>query len=96
VSAASSRGLASLLVGLRAEALRLTGDGGIPAEVEAVEVLGADAYVFCVAQIAGAETKLTARADAKGAPERGAAVRLEPVETDAHLFDPLTGERLPS
>ena len=33
---------------------------GIPAEVEAVEVLGADAYVFCTAEIAGAETRLTA------------------------------------
>jgi multiple sugar transport system ATP-binding protein len=94
-AAASSRGLSRLLVGLRAEALRLSSEG-IPAEVEAVEVLGADAYVFCTAEIAGAETKLTARVDAKSAPERGAAVRLEPLGSDAHLFDPASGERLPS
>jgi multiple sugar transport system ATP-binding protein len=95
VAAVSERGLGRVLVGLRAEALRLAGDG-IPAEVEAVEVLGADAYVFCVAHIAGAETKLTARAEAKAAPERGEAVRLEPLGSEAHLFDPSSGERLPS
>ena len=43
-----------------------------------------------------AETKLTARADARRAPERGEAVRLEPQSDDAHLFDPESGERLPS
>jgi multiple sugar transport system ATP-binding protein len=93
VAAISARGLSRLLVGLRAEALRLSSEG-IPAEVEAVEVLGADAYVFCSAEIAGAETKLTARSDARSAPSRGAAVRLEPQSDDAHLFDPSTGQRL--
>ena len=95
VSAVSQRGLSRLVVGLRAEALRLAPDG-IPALVEAVEVLGADAYVFCSAEIAGAETRLTARADARAAPERGTRVRLAPVAGDAHLFDPASGERLPS
>ena len=52
-SACSARGLGRLLVGLRPEALRLSGDG-IPARVEAVEVLGADAYVFCSAEVGGA------------------------------------------
>jgi multiple sugar transport system ATP-binding protein len=94
-AAATARGLTRVLVGLRAEALRIAGDG-IPAEVEAVEVLGADAYVFCTAEIAGAETKLTVRAEARRAPERGEAVRLEPQGDDTHLFDPVSGERLPS
>jgi multiple sugar transport system ATP-binding protein len=95
LTAVSARGLDRLVVGLRAEALRLAGEG-IPAEVAAVEVLGADAYVFCTAEIGGEERKLTARADARGAPERGASVRLEPKSEDAHLFDPVSGERLPS
>jgi multiple sugar transport system ATP-binding protein len=95
VSAVSARGLSKLLVGLRAEALQLS-SVGIPAEVEAVEILGADAYVFCTAEIAGAETKLTARVEARGAPDRGTAVRLEPNSADAHLFDPVSGERLPA
>ena len=94
-SAATARGLRSLLVGLRPESLRLAGDG-IAAHVEAVEVLGADAYVFCSAEIGGAEARITARADAREAPARGDAVRLTPHGRDVHLFDPATGERLPS
>jgi multiple sugar transport system ATP-binding protein len=95
VSAAAARGLARLVVGLRPEALRLSGDG-IPARVEAVEVLGADAYVFCSADVAGTEARITARADARDAPSRGDAVRLAAEGRDAHLFDPESGERLPS
>jgi multiple sugar transport system ATP-binding protein len=94
-SAAAARGLARLLVGLRPEALRLSGEG-IAARVEAVEVLGADAYVFCAAEIGGGETRVTARVDARDAPARGDAVRLTPQGRDAHLFDPASGERLPS
>ena len=94
-SAAAARGLGRLLVGLRPEALRLSGDG-IPARVEAVEVLGADAYVFCSAEVDGAETRITARADARVAPERGDPVRLAADGNDAHLFDPESGERLPA
>ena len=74
---------------------RLSGDG-IPARVEAVEVLGADAYVFCSAEVDGAETRITARADARDAPERGDAVRLAAESREAHLFDPESGERLPA
>ena len=95
VSTCSARGLARLIVGLRPESLRLSGDG-IPARVEAVEVLGADAYVFCSAEVGGAQTRVTARADARDAPGRGDAVRLAAESGDAHLFDPSSGERLPS
>jgi multiple sugar transport system ATP-binding protein len=94
-SAAAARGLGRLLVGLRPEALRLSGDG-IAARVEAVEVLGADAYVFCSAEVDGAETRITARADARVAPERGDPVRLAAESSEAHLFDPVSGERLPA
>ena len=94
-SACSARGLARLLVGLRPEALRLSSEG-IAARVEAVEVLGADAYVFCSAEIGGAETRVTARADARDAPSRGESIHLAPQGRDAHLFDPESGDRLPS
>jgi multiple sugar transport system ATP-binding protein len=92
---ASAAALARLLVGLRPEALRLAGDG-IPARVEAVEVLGADAYVFCSAEVAGVKARFTARADARGAPGRGDVVRLAADSGEAQLFDPESGERLPS
>ena len=94
-AAGRSRGLARLVVGLRPEAIGLAGEG-IPARVEAVEVLGADAYVFCSAAIGGADTRVTARVEARNAPARGDSVRLALQDLDAHLFDPETGERLPS
>lgn len=40
-------------MGLRPESLEIGGDGGINAEVEVVEELGADAYAFCNARDRG-------------------------------------------
>jgi multiple sugar transport system ATP-binding protein len=86
-------GRASIVVGIRPESLELASEG-IEADVEVVEEIGADAFVFCVGEIAGAETKLVARTEAKRAPERGARVALRPVAGDAHLFDAESGTRL--
>ena len=92
-SAAAAAGWRELVVGVRPESLELAADG-VLARVEVVEEVGADAFVFCAAEIDGAETKLVARAGAKRAPARGEQVRLRPVAEDAHLFDPLGGTRL--
>jgi multiple sugar transport system ATP-binding protein len=92
-AAARSRGGGEVVVGLRPESLELASEG-VAAEVEVVEELGADAYVFCVADVAGDETKLVARAETRRAPERGSRVKLRPRAGEAHLFDPRTGERL--
>jgi multiple sugar transport system ATP-binding protein len=83
----------SIVLGLRPEALELAADG-IAAEVQVVEELGADAWVFCVADIGGERTKLVARGDAKHVPEQGEHVRLRPLPGEAHLFRPETGERI--
>jgi len=84
---------ASVVVGVRPESLELAPDG-IPAQVQVVEEIGADSFVFCTAEVAGEETKLVARAATKHAPERGAHVSLRPAAEDAHLFDPVDGTRL--
>jgi multiple sugar transport system ATP-binding protein len=83
----------SIVLGLRPEALELASEG-LDAEVEVVEELGADAYVFCVAEVDGAPTKLVARGSARHAPDRGARVKLRPLAEEAHLFRPDTGERI--
>ena len=82
-----------VIVGVRPESLELATEG-IAARVDVVEEIGADAFVFCTAEIDGDETKLVARSSAKAAPEREARVHLRPVAADAHVFDPGSGLRL--
>src|SRR5438067_4943797 len=93
IPARSANGRRNLVVGLRPESLELAPDG-LPARVEVVEELGADSYVFCVAEVGGETTKLVARVETRRAPERGSNVSLKPRPDEAHLFDPESGERL--
>ena len=92
-AAAVASGSQDVVVGIRPEALDLAADG-IAARVEVVEELGADAFVFCVADLPGGATKLVARVDAAARPARGERVTLRPRLTEALLFHPVTGERL--
>jgi multiple sugar transport system ATP-binding protein len=78
-----------VVVGLRPESLEVASEG-IAAQVEVVEELGADAYVFTAAEIG----KLVARVETKHAPERGAKILLRPKPDEAHFFDHATGVRL--
>jgi multiple sugar transport system ATP-binding protein len=82
-----------LVVGLRPESLELAPDG-IPARVEVVEDIGADAFVFCAAEVGGESARLVARTEARKAPQQGEQVALRPRADEAHLFDPGSGERL--
>jgi len=83
----------SLVVGLRPEALEVATEG-IPARVEVVEDIGADAFVFCAAEIGGESTRLVARTESRKAPQQGDRVALRARADEAHLFDPVSGERL--
>ena len=67
---------------------------GIPASVEVVEELGADAFVFATADVDGQPVKLVARVEARRRPVHGEAVRMRPRLEHAHLFHPATGVRL--
>jgi multiple sugar transport system ATP-binding protein len=78
-----------VVVGLRPESLELASDG-IAAEVEVVEEIGADSYVFAAADVG----RLVARCETRHAPDRGARINLRPKPDQAHLFDPATGDRL--
>jgi multiple sugar transport system ATP-binding protein len=83
----------TLVVGLRPESLELAGEG-IQARVDVVEDVGADAFVFCTADLTGAATKLVARTEVRNAPKQGDTVSLRPRAAEAHVFDPASGERL--
>jgi multiple sugar transport system ATP-binding protein len=82
-----------LVVGVRPESLELAADG-IGAEVQVVEDIGADAYVFCTTNVDGEERRMVARSSVRRAPGRGERVALRPVPGEAHLFDPDSGDRL--
>jgi multiple sugar transport system ATP-binding protein len=92
---APTDGRSTVVLGFRPEALELASDG-IPAYVEVVEELGADAYVFCSAQLeeGGGNTRLVARTEARGAPSQGDRVSLRVRPGEAHAFDPETGGRI--
>jgi multiple sugar transport system ATP-binding protein len=83
----------TLVVGLRPESLELAAEG-IQARVDVVEDVGADAFVFCTADLTGATTKLVARIEVRNAPKQGDVVSLRPRAAEAHVFDPASGERL--
>jgi multiple sugar transport system ATP-binding protein len=87
-------GRTEVTVGVRPEALELAGEG-LDATVEAIEELGSDAFIFCSSDMTTGAARLVARVAARGAPERGAQVRLRPsAEHAPHVFDVETGERI--
>ena len=89
-----ANGRSEMIVGVRPEALELASEG-LEAAVDVVEELGADAFVFCTAELPGGPTRLVARVEARHAPPRGERVRLRPnPDYEPHLFDADSGERL--
>ena len=86
-------GRTDLVLGVRPESLEVATEG-VRARVDVVEDVGADAFVFCTADVDGESTRLVARTEVRKAPHQGENVALRPRPEDAHLFDPATGERL--
>ncbi|UVY83274.1 sn-glycerol-3-phosphate ABC transporter ATP-binding protein UgpC [Brachybacterium sp. NBEC-018] len=86
----------SVTVGVRPEDLELVGDGqGLAVEVDVVEELGADAYVY--GRLAGADETakpVIARVDGRRPPMKGETVHFRPKEGHLHLFDVKSGQRL--
>jgi multiple sugar transport system ATP-binding protein len=89
----STNGQTTLVLGVRPEALEVAA-GGVPARVDVIEDVGADAFVFCTTELDGESMRLVARTEVRNAPKQGERVTLRPRADEAHLFDPATGERL--
>lgn len=83
-----------LVIGIRPEHLRI-GATGVEMEVDLVEELGADAYLY--GRISGDDNvfdhQIVARTDGQDPPQRGARIRLEPQPGHVHFFG-LDGRRL--
>ncbi|MGY2875857.1 multiple sugar transport system ATP-binding protein [Marmoricola sp. URHA0025 HA25] len=85
----------AVTVGVRPEDMELVGQGqGLPTVINLVESLGADAYVYGVAQLGDQEHHVIARVDGRRPPEKGSTVEFAPKAGHVHLFSTDTGERL--
>ncbi|MFC7448492.1 ABC transporter ATP-binding protein [Rhodococcus daqingensis] len=82
-----------VVLGIRPEHLELS-DRGIPMEVDVVEELGSDAYIYGRTTLAGAPHEIVARADWRNPPQKGQQVRLHVDPSELHLFSAADGRRL--
>jgi multiple sugar transport system ATP-binding protein len=85
----------SVTVGVRPEDMELVESGrGLPTEVDVVEELGADAYVYGTTEIGGERRPVIARVDGRTPPDKGSVLHFVPREGHLHLFAGDTGERI--
>ena len=86
----------TVTVGVRPEDLELVGDEqGIAVEIDVVEELGADAFIY--GRRAGSDETakpFIARVDGRRPPVKGETVYFRPKEGHLHLFDAKSGKRL--
>ncbi|WP_222194870.1 ABC transporter ATP-binding protein [Modestobacter italicus] len=83
----------TVTVGIRPEDLELA-DSGLTVEVDVVEELGADAYVYGRTTVGDGEHEIIARVDGRTPPRKGEVLHVLPRGGHVHLFDTASGERL--
>ncbi|NEM05845.1 ABC transporter ATP-binding protein [Geodermatophilus normandii] len=86
-------GAAEVVLGVRPEDLEV-GGGGLALEVDVVEELGADAYVYGRTELGDRTHVVTARVDGRRPPAKGDVVRVAPRPGSVHLFRAGDGERI--
>ena len=84
----------SITVGLRPEDLVISKKDGIQVEIDVIEELGADAFLYGSAVIEGKKTDVIARIGSISSLRSGDKVYLKPQGGITHLFDVASGERL--
>ncbi len=85
---------ATVTLGIRPENLELA-ETGLRLEVDVVEELGADAYVYGRADVGGTEQTIVARVDWRNPPTKGETINLAPVDpAGVHVFATDSGRRL--
>jgi multiple sugar transport system ATP-binding protein len=82
-----------VVVGVRPEDLDIA-DNGLPIEVDVVEELGADAYIYGRTLVGKGEQQIIARVDGRRPPLKGDRLSVVPRSGHVHLFDHASGERL--
>jgi multiple sugar transport system ATP-binding protein len=82
-----------IVIGIRPNDFGVAAAGGLDATVDVVEELGSEAYLYCT--VKGSETHVVARVDGLSGATIGDLVSLTPTPGTPHLFDPVSGLRLP-
>jgi len=83
-------------IGVRPEDIHLstTQGEGLAVDVDLVEELGADGYLYGHSTVEGKRTDIVARVDGRSHPSAGDTVYLTPTPNHLHVFDAETGARL--
>jgi multiple sugar transport system ATP-binding protein len=82
-------------IGVRPEDVQVTTSGqGLPVEVDVVEELGADGYLYGHTEVEGNRVDIVVRVDGRNHPEAGDKVVITPEPNHIHVFDSETGARL--
>jgi multiple sugar transport system ATP-binding protein len=95
----AEQGAKSAILGFRPESVTVVPPGeGFPFEVAVVEELGSDAYAYGNLHFgddaAPLDKMFIARVDARKPPSRGETIHLKIRESEEHVFNPDTGERV--
>ena len=85
----------TVTLGVRPEDLELVAEGdGLRVDVDVVEELGADAYVYGHTTLDGKDHDIVVRVDGRRPPMKGDTLHVRPQKGHVHLFDTSNGERL--
>ena len=80
-------------IGVRPEDL-VVSDKGLPVEVDVVEELGADGYLYGHSEVDGKNVEIVVRVDGRSHPDAGDRIHVLPQPQHVHVFDAESGERL--
>ena len=89
--------MASLMssIGRFSSALKVDTKGdGLKVDVDVVEELGADGYLYGHTEIDGQRVDIVVRTDGRSHPNAGDKIVVTPVPQHVHTFDPESGERI--
>ena len=82
-------------IGIRPEDLKVAKTGnGLPVEVDVVEELGADGYLYGHSDIDGKRVDIVVRVDGRSHPNAGDKIVITPEPNHIHVFDTESGDRL--
>lgn len=85
----------TVTVGVRPEDLVRNERGeGLPVDIDVVEELGADAYIYGHTSTPDGDVPIVARVDGRDVPEKGAKIYFTHNSARMHLFNNETGQRI--